>query len=113
MKIKLENGEVVNDRRNGNKLKLSTSDFIKVSCIVGGSILVGISGWYNLKADVTANAKEVIKIASNTNANIKQDKDIISMSGDITYIKKDVSNIIIEQKEQNKLLLEIRDRLPR
>jgi len=113
MKVKLNNGDIVEERRNGGKLKLTVADYIKILSLASAIILAGITGWFNLNAQVAANAKEVKKIASNSAVNIKQDKDILSIQGDIQYIKTDVADIKVKQDKANELLIEIISRLPR
>ena len=91
--IKLASGDVVKERRNGNKLKLTMSDYIKIICIISGVIISGFVGWFNLKAEVNASAKEVCKIPIIEKVNTEQDKYIATMQNDVGYMRNDIKEI--------------------
>ena len=102
-------------RRNGNKLRLSGSDWFRVGRWIAISIFIVATAWATLNTNVNALCKDV---EASKIADKRQDDAIISIQSDIEYIRKDGEEIKIEQKninnkieEGNKLLYKILGKL--
>ena len=99
------------ERRHNGKLKLTAGEYIKIFSTITILIVGGTIGYFTIKWTVTANAQEIAE-ASTEITNIKevdkkQEKAIIILQSDITNIKEDVKEIIIVQKDSQKLLYKI------
>jgi hypothetical protein len=103
------------DRRNGGKLKISVGDYIKILTVTMSLIVGGTTGWVILKNQVNVNAEDIaeasIEIKSEKILNQKQNEDIIILQRDVQYIKDDVRDIKIMQKEENEKLNKILGKL--
>ena len=105
------------DRRNGSRLKISLSDYIKIICIISGLIISGIGGWLTLKGQVKANAENVaeasIDIKDIKMVNSKQNSDILMLQTDVKEIQKDVATLVEYREKDRELLLTIKGLIER
>ena len=99
------------DRRNGSKLKLSISDYLKVLTIGFSLLVAGITFYINTNNITSVLAKDV---EISKEADKKQDEAIIIIKGDIKYIREDMADMKVEQSiinakldEGNKVLYKI------
>lgn len=82
-------------RGNGSRLKLSIPDYLKILTIGFSFLVAGIT--FYIKTDITTKALAKDAEAS-TEINKKQDEDITIIKKDIEYVRKDMTDIKIEQK---------------
>ena len=96
------------DRRNGNgRMKISISDYIKITTIVVGLFVAGIAGYFRMDNSIQAFAEKAEAIGTLKEKDLQQDKDILIIQCDVSEIKEDVNEIQTEQMIQTKLLNQI------
>lgn len=91
-------------RRNGGKLKLTTSDWIKILVLVAGIISsAGYLKWQvqalakDAEAQIVKDEKQDKEIVENKENNIKVQKDV-------SHIKEKLDDFVTEQTIVNKLI---------
>ena len=110
------------ERRNGTKLKLGFSDYMKVFTFLLTCAIVCIGFYFQVKIGLTESKKDItsqeVLIKTLEVGQVKLDKkygeEIVGLRANIENIKKDIGNINcnikeqqIEQKEQRQLLQKI------
>jgi hypothetical protein len=100
-------------------VRLSIDTWIKLGIIVGAWIIGGTVAWVTLKGQVNANAEDVAEASmeikkheSESNViNTQQNNDIIVLQSDVKDIKNDVNSLVMDSKEDRKILNQILGKL--
>ena len=101
--IKLENGEIIPDRRtNGARLKLDIADWVKISITIFTTFAIIIFGAGRLLTTVSAHTKildeQCAKIDTTMQKQAKTETDITNIKENLIYIRGKIDTFVMKIK---------------